>query len=99
MKNCQKSTFLKWTNGLFIYNYKVATLSTFDLTVIGITLPILQSIGQMLTFQILWIKKDKSCYEKNDSSYRIDLLLRSSIAVFFFYFTDKKNILLFCSKL
>ncbi len=86
MKNCQKSTFLKWTNGLFIYNYKVATLSTFDLTVIGITLPILQSIGQMLTFQILWVKKDKSRYEKTELiyNYRIASLLRSSIAVFFF---------------
>ena len=44
---CQKSTCLKWTYGLFGYNYRVATLSTLYQTVLDIIIPSLKSIGQL----------------------------------------------------
>ncbi len=36
----------KWMYGLFGHNYRVASLSTLYLTVLGITIPSLKSIGQ-----------------------------------------------------
>ena len=43
---CKKSTCLIWTYGHFDNNYRVATLSTLSLTVSGIIIPSLKSIGQ-----------------------------------------------------
>ena len=45
-KNVKNNKF-KWMYGLFVHNYRVAGLSTLDLTVSGITIPSLESIGQL----------------------------------------------------
>ena len=43
-----KISKFKWTYGLFVHNYLVAALSALDLTVFGIIIPRLTSIGQFL---------------------------------------------------
>ena len=45
-KNVKNHHVLNWTYGLFGKNYRVATLSTFSLTVSGIIIPSLKVIGQ-----------------------------------------------------
>ncbi len=42
-----KINMFKWTCGLFGHNYRVAALSTLYLTVSGIIIPSLKSIGQL----------------------------------------------------
>ena len=46
LKMFKKSTFLKWTYGHSDNDYRVATLSNSYLTIIGITMQNLKSIGQ-----------------------------------------------------
>ncbi len=53
MEKCQNSTFLK---GLFGNNYRVAEFSALYLTVLGIIISSLKSIGQ---FDIPKLKKQK----------------------------------------
>ena len=43
-----KNDNIIWTNGLFGQNFRFATLSSFNTTVSGISLPSLKSIGQFL---------------------------------------------------
>ncbi len=45
-KNVKNKHVLNWTYELFGRNYRVATLSTFSLTVSGIIIPSLKVIGQ-----------------------------------------------------
>ena len=45
-KNVKNQHVLNWTYGLLGKNYRVATLSTFYLTVSGIIIPSLKVIGQ-----------------------------------------------------
>ena len=43
-----KSIYLKQTYGLFDQNYRVVTLSTIYLNVLGMIIPSLKSIGQLI---------------------------------------------------
>ncbi len=47
-KNVKNQNVLNCTDELFIEYYRVATLSTFSLTVSGIIIPSLKDIGQFL---------------------------------------------------
>ena len=46
MQKCQKSTCLKLMDGIFSKTYRIASGSTFYLTVLGITIPSFKSIGK-----------------------------------------------------
>ena len=61
---CKKSTCLKWTYRLFDHNYWVAALSTWNLTVLGISIPSLKPIGQFIIPKLIY-KKAQNSYAEN----------------------------------
>ena len=60
MKKCQKLKCLRWTYGIFGHNYRVAALFTLYLNVLGIRIPILESIGLLWHTEINISKKPKT---------------------------------------